>query len=177
MSFLRKLGFVRGEPSSAELGLVETLEACLATVASERRRYVAAFAALLARVAYADEEISEGEADRIRAIVAEHGGLAPEETDAVVGLARNGTVALRGQQKNLLTRAFNEVASEADRRHLVDCLYAVATADDLVTHVEDREIRLVADALLLPSGDVLAIRARYRDKLEELQRLRALRGR
>ncbi|MGH7819455.1 MAG: TerB family tellurite resistance protein, partial [Candidatus Binatia bacterium] len=89
-------------------------------------------------------------------------------------IARNKTVALRGAENHLLTRRFNERSSEEERLRLVDCLYAVATADDLVSHVEDREVRRIGAALMLPTTAVLEIRSRYRDRLEELQQLRKL---
>ncbi|MGH7859570.1 MAG: TerB family tellurite resistance protein [Candidatus Binatia bacterium] len=120
--------------------------------------------------------MSDFEAARIRDLVAEHAGFAVEEAEAVAFVARNKTVALRGAENHRLTRRFNEISVEEERLHLIDCLYAVATSDDLVSHVEDREVRRIAAALMLPPSAVLGIRSRYREKLEELQRLRNLRG-
>ena len=153
------------------------LEEELGRVEPERAERVAVFAALLARVAFADEEVSDLEVRSIAETVVRYGGMAESEAEAVAHVARDRTVALRGVDDNRLTRRFNEVASEDDKVGLLECLYAVATADDLVTHVEDREIRRIADALLVPASRILEIRSRHREKLEELRELRSIRGR
>jgi tellurite resistance protein TerB len=70
-----------------------------------------------------------------------------------------------------------EIASEEEKLRLIDCLYAVATADDLITYVEDREVRRIADALLIAPSQLQSVRAPYREKLEELQLLRRARAR
>jgi uncharacterized tellurite resistance protein B-like protein len=175
-SILKKLGFVRVEPPPENRALLQAIENRLSALGAGRAELVAVFAALLARVAYADQEISDKEASTVSAVLREHAALAPDEADAVVLVAQHQTIAIGGAENHVLTRRFNEVSSEDDRRRLVDCLYAVATADDLVTHVEDREIRNIASALMVPSSVVLEIRSRYRDKLEELQLLRKVRG-
>lgn len=174
-SLLRKLGLAPERIDPREEGILEALEDRLRGLGPKRGGFVAAFAALLARVAYADEEISEAEAERMAALVVRQGGLSREEGEVVASIARRKTVALRGAEHYRFTRRLNELASDDEKRHVIDCLYALATTDDLVTHVEDREIRAIAAALLIPSREVLQIRSRYREKLEELKLLRALR--
>jgi hypothetical protein len=53
----------------------------------------------------------------------------------------------------------------------------MATADDLVSVVEDEEIKAVGRALLLTHSQVIEIRARYRDRLEVIQAARRLQQR
>ena len=65
--------------------------------------------------------------------------------------------------------------SHESRKVLIDCLYAVAAADDQIARVEDVEVRRIADALLVAWSEVLKLRAPYRDKLEELRLLRGVR--
>jgi uncharacterized tellurite resistance protein B-like protein len=174
MSWLERLGFARPEGPREE-GILEAIERGLPALPDDRRRLVAAFAGLLVRVAYADDEISEPEAARVESHLFAL-GLSPDEARAIAVIARNRTTALRGAGQHLVTRAFNEVATEDEKRQVIDALYAIATADDLVTHVEDREVRAIGDALLLPPSVVLSIRSRYREKLEEMRELRKLRG-
>jgi archaeosine-15-forming tRNA-guanine transglycosylase len=71
----------------------------------------------------------------------------------------------------------NEYASPDDKLHLVECLYAIATADDLVSVVEDDQIAAVGRALMLPRAPMLEIRARHRDRLEVVQAARRLQKR
>lgn len=163
-------------PPPAEHGILEAIERSLDAL-GDRAEFVAAFAALLVRVAYADEDVSEAEAERVGELVATHAEMSSEEAAAIAAVARHHTVTQGGGAAYRLTRRFNELARDEDKRHLIDCLYAVATADDLVSHVEDREISRIAAAILLSRSQVLEIRSRYREKLEELQELRRLRSR
>lgn len=175
MSILQRLGLVPATVPPQEHGLVEGIERLLARLDPGRAEFVAVFAGLLARVAFADQEISDAEVSRIEILILDHGGLSFEEAQAVAAIARHKT--LRDAEPYLLTRRFSAIASEEQRLTLIDCLYAVASADDLVAFVEDVEVRRIADALLLPWSEVLKVRSRYREKLEELQQLRAIRGR
>jgi uncharacterized tellurite resistance protein B-like protein len=177
MSLLQRLGFAPAPSTPEDAGLLDAIDRRLGALGPERAGFVAAFAALLARVAYADGEISQAESERIAALVAERGRLSAVEARAIADLARHRMVALGGADNHLVLRRLNESATAAEKRGLVDCLYAVATSDDLVSFVEDREVRRIADALLLARSEVLEIRSRYREKLEELQLLRKTVGR
>jgi hypothetical protein len=64
-----------------------------------------------------------------------------------------------------------------DKRRLIECLYAIATADDLVSIMEDDQIAAVGRALMLPRAQLLEIRARHRDRLEVVQAARRLQKR
>jgi uncharacterized tellurite resistance protein B-like protein len=172
MSFLQKLGFAPS-PSSEDPGLLEAIEGRLSALEPRRAQLVAAFGGLLARVAYADDDISPGELARMEELLVWQAKLSVEEAPIVAAIAREKT--LRGTQAHLLTRSFNEVASEEDKHRLIECLYAVASSDDQVAYVEDVEVRRIAEALLVPWSEVLKIRAPYRDKLEELRLLKGAR--
>ncbi|MEA2624727.1 MAG: hypothetical protein QOD06_772 [Candidatus Binatota bacterium] len=175
MSLLRRLGFVPVHSPREEVDLLGAIEARLANVEPRRAELVAAFGGLLAQVAHVDGEISGAEVARMEDLLAAHGGLAVEEARIVATIARQET--LRGTESYLLTRRFNEIGSDVDKLRLIDCLYAVASADDLVAYVEDVEVRKIAEALLVPWSEVLKIRAPYREKLEELRRLADVRER
>jgi uncharacterized tellurite resistance protein B-like protein len=175
MSILQRLGLVSATLPPREYGLVEAIEQLLARLEPGRAEFVAVFAGLLARVAFADQEISDAEVSRVETLILGHGGLSLEEARAVAAIAKQKT--LRSAEPHLLTRQFSAIASAEQRLTLIDCLYAVASADDLIAFVEDVEVRRIADALLLPWSEVLKIRSRYREKLEELQQLRAIRER
>jgi len=170
MSFLQKLGFVPSPSSSGEAGLLEAIEGRLSGLEPRRAQLVAAFGGLLARVANVDNGISGDELARMEDLLASHAALSIEEARIVAAIAREKT--LRGTEAHLLTRSFNEVGSEEDKHRLIDCLYAVASADDQIAYVEDVEVRRIADALLVPWSEVLKLRAPYRAKLEELRLLR-----
>jgi uncharacterized tellurite resistance protein B-like protein len=172
MSILQKLGLHAPTHHEAP-GLVEEVEERLGRLDPARAALVAAFAGLLSSIAFADGEASAAELETIESMIASHVHLPREEARAVAEIARRRVLA--GAEHYRLTRCFNDVASEADRLGLIECLYAVAAADDLVAQVEDEEVDRIAAAVLVSRADVLKIRSRYRDKLEELRALREVR--
>ncbi len=169
MSLLARLGLSRGDPPSSH-PLTSAIRARLDRLPDARAEYVAAFAGLLVRVAYADRTITEPERAALRDQLVARAGLTPDEADTVADLLVHEAIA--GIEYSALTRTFNEIASEAEKEQLLDCLYAVATADDSASLVEDDEIRAVARALMLSHEQFIAVRLRYKDKLEILQGLR-----
>src|ERR1051325_11931899 len=174
MSLLRTLGFAPAPARPEDSELIDAIEARLSRLDPARAHLVAAFGGLLARLAYADDEISVAELACMEDLLVSHAGLSVDEAGIVAAIASEKT--LGGAEVHLLTRCFNEVGSEQDKQRLIGCLYAVASADDDVAHVEDVEVRRIADALLVPWSTVLEIRSPYRDKLEELRLLKRARG-
>lgn len=176
-SLLTRLGLQsQGAPAEAD-PFLRALHAQLQRLGPERLEYLAGFAGQLARVAEAEDGISTSEAAIIAAQLGAHGGLASAEAELVVELLREQFEVLRTVQNHLLNRAVNAHASAEEKETLIDCLYAVAAADRLVSDVEEAEIRRIADALLIPHSALMEIRGRYRDRLEVLQKLKRDTGR
>lgn len=160
-----------GPPPGADPFLCR-LQEQLQQLGPQRLEYLAGFAGQLARVAHADNGISAAEATVIAAQLCEQAGLTDAEAGIVVDLLRQEFDVLRSVQPYVLNRAVNAQASPAAKETLIDCLYAVAAADRLVSDVEEQEIRRIATALLIPHGALMDIRARYRDRIEVLQLMR-----
>lgn len=171
MSLLARLGFGRSSPPPAH-GLMASIKDHLARLPEPRAELVAAFAGLLVRVAHADGDVSDAERRVLHDLVAAHAGLTPEESAAVAEIVVHQTTVLAGIDYAALTRTFNEMGNAADKEHLIDCLYAIATADDTVSVIEDDEIRQVSRAVLLTHAQLIAVRTRYREKLEVIRGLR-----
>jgi uncharacterized tellurite resistance protein B-like protein len=152
--------------------LLAAIKDRLARLPAKRAELVAAFAGLLVRVANADDDISDAERRVLRELVAAHAGLTADESAAVADIVVHQTAELAGIDYALLSRTFNEIGSVADKENLIDCLYAIATADDTVSVIEDDEIHRVARALLVSHTQLIAIRTRYREKLEVLRGMR-----
>jgi uncharacterized tellurite resistance protein B-like protein len=159
-----------GPPPQARPFLVR-LQQELGRLGAERLEYLAGFAGQLARVASAEGGISPDEAAAMAAQLTTVGGLAAPEASVIVDLVRHEFETLRSVQAHELGRAINDHASADEKLALVDCLYAVAAADHLVSDVEEQAIRRIAEALLVPHRVLMEIRARYRDRLEVLQAL------
>ncbi len=171
MSILARLG-LSGSDQPSRHPLADAIRARLATLPPERAEYLAAFAGLLARVAYVDRTIAEAERTALCAALRERVGVPADEAVVVADIVVQQATSIAGIEYSALTRSFNELATEAEKEQLLDCLYAVATADECASLVEEEEIRAVARALMLSHDQFIAIRLRYKEKLEVLRGLR-----
>jgi uncharacterized tellurite resistance protein B-like protein len=173
MSILRWLGFEKEDGTPSERGDTDTVRriaARLEGLPEAERAFVAAFAYVLARVANADLRIEESEARAMERVVAETSGLAPAVAALAVEIAKSQARLAGGTENYVVTREFRRISTPEQRLRLLDCLYAVAAADDTVTNLESNEIAAVAKELGLGQADIAAVRGRYRDKLGVLKK-------
>src|SRR5712691_9454548 len=87
----------------------------------KRARYVAAFAYVLGRVANADLEISDIEREKMIQLVQRAGRLPEDQAVLVVAIAKNQNRLFGGTEDFLVTREFREIATDDQRRELLDC--------------------------------------------------------
>ena len=168
---LTTLGLRTDEPPAQADSFLGRLHAQLARLGGERLEFLAGLAGQLARVANAEGGISPAEATAMTEQLAAQGRLAATDAAVVVDVLRHEFEVLRSAEPHLLNRAINAHAGPEEKQVVIDCLYAVAAADHLVSDVEEQEIRRVAEALLVPHSALMAIRARYKDRLEALRPL------
>jgi uncharacterized tellurite resistance protein B-like protein len=171
---LRRLLGVDGPRAAtppAPAGPVGAIVAALRDLPAERARFVAAFAMVLARGARSDLRVSEDEARVMTEVVAEVGGLELPQAALVVAMATHASELAGASADYVATRELAAVATPDERRRVVECLFAVAAADDSVTLVEEEEIRQVASELGLDHRAYTAARARVRDQREVLRSL------
>lgn len=152
------------EPDRGDTETVRRIVDQLEAMPPDRARYVAAFAFVLARVANADQQISREETARMEAILAQQGGLPEDQAVLVVQIAKSRQRLAGGTENFLVTREFNEIAERDDKLRLLDCLFAVAAADDAVTLPEENAIRAIATELGLSHQEFSEVRSRYNDK-------------
>lgn len=149
--------------------IVATLDA----MEPQRARKLAAFAFILCRAARADLQVSEDETASMERIVVERGGLSEEQAILVVQMAKTQNALFGGTENFLVTREFNNLATREEKLALLDCLFAVAAADDSISTVEDNEIARVCSELQLRHEDLVAARSRYREYLAVLKKTSA----
>ena len=113
----------------------------------ERARFVAAFAYILGRVAHADHHFSDEETSAMEEIVRRFGDLPEGQAVLVVQIAKSQNRLFGGTENFLVTREFREISSPAERRHLLDCMFAVSAADDSISGAEESQIRQIASEL------------------------------
>ena len=171
MSILRllKRNLDAGSKSSYETETVRKIIKSLDQLEPEKAKFIAAFAYLLSRVARADLHISSEETAVMEKIVMERGRLPENQAVIVIQLAKTQNILFGGTENYLVSREFNSIAGHEEKMGLLDCLYAVASADHSISTVEDNEISQIADELRIEHHDLISIRSRYRDELAVLK--------
>ncbi|MBI4443073.1 MAG: TerB family tellurite resistance protein [Acidobacteria bacterium] len=160
----------KAKRSSAETETVRKIVHALDQLEPDRARQMAAFAYLLGRVAHADQHVSEEETREMERIVIEHGDLPEEQAILVVQMAKTQNLLFGGTENFLVTREFSKITSREQKLALLDCLYAVCSADRSISTIEDNEIRKISRELLLSHDDFIAVRMNYRDHLAVLKK-------
>jgi len=166
---LLKLNADGNAASSSETETVRKITKALDQLDPDRAKFIAAFAYLLGRAARADLNISHEETEIMERIVMERGGLPEEQAVIVVQMAKTQNILFGGTENYLVSREFNAVASKEQKMALLDCLYAVAAADESISTIEDNEISQIADELRIEHRDLISIRSRYRNFLAVLK--------
>lgn len=126
-----------------------------------RARHLAAFAYVLSRVAGADRDFSESETRRIVEIVQRVGHLPEEQALLIAEIARSQNRLFGGTENFLVTREFREIATDDERRDVLDCLFAIAAADQAVSGDEEAQIRLIANELGFTHAEFISARLAY----------------
>lgn len=117
-----------------------------------------ALAALLVRVARADNHYDPAEVARIDRVLCARHGLAPEAAQALRAEAE--VLEAEAPDTVRFTRALKEAVLYESRRGILEALWSVALADGDRAGEEDAVIRLVAN--LLGVSDVDSARARQK---------------
>jgi len=107
-------------------------------------------------------------------IIMDRGQLPEEQAIVIVQMAKTQNILFGGTENFLVSREFNAIADHDQKMRLLDCLYAVASAEDLISTIEDNEISQIADELRIEHPDLISIRSRYRDHLAVLQNSRKI---
>ena len=163
MSILEWLGFSSRQPE-ADDDAIRRIARELDALEPARARYLALFAFLLARVANVDQDVSEAETAAMEELVRSHGHLPPAQATLVVQIAKAQHRLFGETWNHLATRELRDICAEDEKRELLQCLFAVAAADDVITVQEEEAVRQVANGLVITHADYVAIRSMYRDK-------------
>ena len=158
----------KAAPSTGDTETVRKIAAALDRLDPERARYLAAFAYLLTRVASADLKVSDVETREMERIVVEKGGLPEEQAVLIVQMAKTQNLLFGGVENFLVTREFRDISSVEQRIGVLHCLFAVSTADHVISSAEETAIRKIASELLLDHADYVEVKSAYRDRLATL---------
>src|SRR3989454_11934867 len=176
MSILKFLGMNVDHPGhsipTAETETVRKIVQKLDQLPEQQARYIAAFAFLLSRAARADLQIDADETAVMERIVMEQGGLSEELALVVVQMAKTQNQLFGSTENYLVTREFERMATREQKLALLDCLFAVAAADENITSEEDNVVKQIASELKLSHDEYIAARSRFREYLAVLKRER-----
>jgi uncharacterized tellurite resistance protein B-like protein len=166
MSLLRFLGLGGSAGSQThEIEGVRTIVDALDTLEPDRARHLAAFAYILSRIAHVDQHVSEQETAVFEQVIAEHGHLPAAQAKLVVEIAKAQSLLFRGIEDFQVTRDFSSRATHEEKLALLDCLFAVSSADQTIAVIEDNEIRRITRELRIEHADYIAARLAYRGHL------------
>jgi uncharacterized tellurite resistance protein B-like protein len=165
-----KTNHANSEISSSETDTVRKIIKTLDRMEPDRAKYLAGFAYLLGRAARADLNISLEETQTMERILMDSGGLSEELAIIVIQMAKTQNMLFGGTENYLVSREFRAISTHPERLALLDCLYAVAASERLISTIEDNEISQIADELRIEHRDFISIRSKYRDSLAVFQK-------
>jgi len=102
---------------------------------------------LMARVAYVDREVHEGEFNSMVNAIQDHWKIAKFEATLVAEVAVSEV--RKGLDDYRVSRRFFELTDEEERLRFLDVLFAVADGDGRVSYEETEEIRAITNVLKL----------------------------
>lgn len=171
-SILQLLGRQReATTGSGETETVRKIVRELEALEPVRARFLAAFAYLLGRVAHANLEISEEETRKMEEILRRVGHLPESQAVLVVEIAKSQNRLFGGTENFLVAREFREVSTPEERQELLDCLFAVAAADEAISGAEEAQIRQIASELGFTHREFVAARSAWSEKRTVLRGL------
>ena len=171
MSLLDLLRSRAAQPTAAgDTDTVRRIVGELDKLEAARARYLAAFAYVLSRVAGADLDISDVETLEMVRLVERVGHLPEAQAIVVVEIAKSQNRLFGGTENFLVTREFREIASDEQRRELLECVFAVAAADQAISGEEEAQIWQIASELGFRHDEYVEVRMKYSDKRTVLRR-------
>lgn len=165
-----RAGGASGHSDAGDTDTVRRIVAELESLDPQRARLLAAFAYVLSRVAGADLQISEAETAKMVQLIAHFGHLPEAQAVLVVEIAKSQNRLFGGTEDFLVTREFSKIASDAERRQLLDCLFAVSAADNRISSEEEAQISQIARELGFSHDEIVRIKLSYAGKRSIVQR-------
>jgi uncharacterized tellurite resistance protein B-like protein len=123
------------------------LEQTQINISEDELRKLSLAGGLMARVAYADHEVQEGEFDGMVAVIRDYWGISEMEATMVVEVA--ASEISKGIDYYRLAREFFIITSQDERVSFIKALFAIASQHDGVSYQETEEIRSISKLLKL----------------------------
>jgi len=145
----------------------------LDSLPDDRALYLAIFAYVLGRAAHADSHFSEAETQKMKDIVQLLGDISNAQAELVVEIVKCQVLLFGGTDNYIITRQFREISTPEQRRQLLECVFAISSADKSITVAEESQARQISKELGLTHKEFANARSGYIDHLAALKSLRA----
>jgi uncharacterized tellurite resistance protein B-like protein len=165
VKFLDVLRRLTGSPASTGSDAIGEVAAGLPGLAPEQARFIAGFALLLSRIAAADHEVGDDEAATLERLVREKTGLPADQAALVVTGARTHQRQHGGTEDFLVSRELAQRLPYDEKLVILECLFAVAAADERIRTTESNELGRIANELRIEHRDFSRLRTEYREYL------------
>jgi uncharacterized tellurite resistance protein B-like protein len=167
--FRKRLESLKGTGPYAPKTDLAALERQLSGLPPREAGFLAGFALLLAEVASADLEVTEGERSRIAEVLRKHSRLDDSQAELVSRLALD-RAAKSSVEAHLVFRRLNELCDHDRKRDIVRGLLYVAAEGD-ISEQESEQVSFLARALGVDRKEFLELRAEFREHLAVLKGL------
>jgi uncharacterized tellurite resistance protein B-like protein len=153
---------------------LHTLESALEKFEPEHASFLAAFALLMGRVAFADLDISEKEIARMKGILQNdldtEFQLDAEQAELVTNLAVDKTLQINTEDHIVVKRLKSK--DQKTRYSILRCLFHLAAADD-ISEDESNEIKSIAKSLGISDKEFFNLRSEFREYLSILKKTKS----
>ena len=137
----------------------ESIRGSIEGLKPRHARYLSAYAAVLARIAYADRDVSLDEAAVMTRILQDVDDIPANDAELIAAIALGGARQLGDEEGREAARTLGKVATRAQRLGLLRCLYAVASAHRGISAAESAKIVEISRELALSADDLETCRA------------------
>jgi uncharacterized tellurite resistance protein B-like protein len=162
--------------SAAETATVRRIVARLEAMPPDEARYLASFAYVMSRAAYADLDISDEETAVMERLLQEGGHLDESQSILVVEMAKLQARAQGDTEDYVVTREFKSISTMDQRRALLRACFAVEAIDGTISAEEASIVNEIARELDIERDELNAIRDEYHEQLSSVQALRRASG-
>lgn len=169
------MGWFRGFLDTSDLkesdpefsAAIARVENSLNDVPPSEARFLACLALLMARIAYIDSQVSEGEKLKIREVLCNQLQLSASLADRVTSIVVE-TVLSRSIDHHLVLRRLNEISSRERKFQVIRTLFHIARDED-ISEAESEDIGSIANALHVTRSEFISLRSEFRDHLSVLK--------
>ena len=168
MNKLRAWLGIKTELLTEDTGLQQILDV-LEEMDADQARFLAVFAYLLGRVAYAAQHVSLDETKAMNTLVEKEGQLPSAQATLVVEMAQKSNRVFGSTADFMVAREFGLKASYEEKLRLLHSLFAVSVADADISTVEEVEIHRISKVLRILPDDLLKLRLAHKQHLPGLK--------